>query len=165
MDSLINGIEYAITRGANIINISAGVINNDCRLQAVIEDACSAGIVVVAASGNDLHGMTLYPAKYKNVISVGSIDPSGEKLYGENSGSVFLPGGNIVTAYSSRYEPKKYVSYSGTSMSAPILTGVIALVLEQNPAISNNDIVAYFRGFEGNKFDTMKILSEFGKGK
>lgn len=163
VDSLIKGIEYAIAKKVDIINISAGVIDSDSRLQSVVEDVYNAGIVIVAASGKNLYGMTLYPAKYDKVISVNSVDSNGRKIYGEDSGSVFLPGGNIVTTYSSRYEPKKYVSYSGTSMSAPILTGVIALVLEQNPELSNKDIVAYFQGFQGVEFDTVKILEEFNK--
>lgn len=163
VDSLIRGIEYAITKKVNIINISAGIIENDPKLQSVIDDAYNAGIIIVAASGNDLHGTKLYPANYDNVISVDSADSNGKKLYGENSGSVFLPGGNIVTTYSSRHEPKKYVSYSGTSMSAPILTGIISLVLEQNPNLSNKEIVGYFRDYQNLEFDTVKVLQDFDK--
>lgn len=129
----------------------------------MIDKAYNAGIVIVAASGSNLYGSKLYPANYENVISVGSVDSNGKKLYGENSGSVFLPGGNIVTTYSSIYEPTKYISYSGTSMSASILTGIISLVLEQNPNISNKDIISYFRDYQKPAFDTVKVLEDFDR--
>lgn len=163
VDSLVKGIEYAITKKVNIINISAGIIENDSKLQSVIDDAYDAGIIIVAASGNSLYGTEVYPAKYDNVISVNSVDSNGKKLYGGYSKSVFLPGGNIVTTYSSRHEPKKYVSYSGTSMSAPILTGIISLILEQNPNLSNKDIIGYFRDYQNLEFDTVKVLEDFDR--
>lgn len=160
LEALIEGIEYAITKKVDIINISAGIIQDDSRLRRAIENACDEGIVVVAAAGNDLYGQTIYPAKYDNVLSVTSVGPNGEKLYGENAESVYLPGGNIVTTYSSGYEPKKYVSYSGTSVSTAMLSGVIALVLEENPNISNKDIVSYFSDFPYAEFDTIKVLAD-----
>lgn len=160
VESLIKGIKYAITKNVDIINISAGVIENDSRLQAAIDEAYNAGIVIVAASGS-LYGTKLYPAKYENVICVDSVDPNGEKVFSENDGAVFLPGGNIVTTYSSTYEPKKYISYTGTSMSAAILTGVISLILEQNPNLTNEDITDYFRNYQDPEFDTVKVLEDF----
>lgn len=163
VESLIKGIEYAITKSVDIINISAGINENNSKLQSAIDDAYNAGIVIVAASGNDLYGTKLYPANYENVISVDSVDPNGKKLYGENGGSIFLPGGNIVTTYSSKDEPKKYVSYSGTSMSAPMLSGIVALILEQNSNISNKDIVGYFRDYQNIEFNTVKVLEDFDK--
>lgn len=163
IESLIRGIEYAISKKADIINISAGVITEFPALQNVINDAFDAGIIIVAASGNDLAGGSLYPAKYDNVISVGSFDFNGQPLYGSDSNSVLLPGGNIVTTYSSIYEPKKYVSFSGTSMSCAMLSGVIALILEQNPNISNVDVLNYFRYNSQERFDTLSILDDFRK--
>ena len=161
LGALVEGIEYAITKNVDIINISAGIIENNPKLQSAINKAYSAGIVIVAASGNDLYGTKMYPASYDNVISVDSIDSNGRKLYGQDSNSVFLPGGNIVTTYSSSYDPKKYVSYSGTSMSAPMLTGVIALILEQNPSLTSQEITSYFLNHQTTEFDTVQILKDF----
>lgn len=161
--SLIEGIEYAVSKNVDIINISAGIINGDPRLQSAIDSAYDAGIIIVAASGNDLYGKKMYPANYDNVISVDSLDANGNKLFGESDGSVFLPGGNIVTTYSSTHEPKKYVSYSGTSMSSPMLAGVIALLLEQNRNLSNKDVIRYFHDYEETKFDTVKIITDFNE--
>lgn len=161
LDALIKGIEYATSQNVDIINISAGIMDNDPKLKSAIDNAYDAGIIIVAASGNDLYGKQLYPAYYDNVISVDSVDSNRKKLYGENSGSVFLPGGNIVTTYSSIYEPKKYVSYSGTSMSTAMMSGIIALILEQNPNLSNRDVIAYFHGYSIIEFNTVKVLEDF----
>lgn len=161
VDNLIQGIEYAVSRNVDIINISAGVVNDDPRLQHAINNAYDAGIIIVAASGNDLFGTTLYPARYDNVISVDSVDAKGTRLYGEKNGSVLLPGGNIVTTYSSQDEQKKYVSYSGTSMSCAMLSGIIALLLEQNPTLRNTDILSFFSDFTATNFDTLEILGVF----
>lgn len=163
VESLIKGIEYAITKKVDIINISAGFIENDPALQAVIDKAYNAGIVIVAASGSSSHGTTLYPARYENVICVGSFDPNGPKMSAESCEAVFLPGGNIVTTHSSTYVPNKYISYTGTSMSAAILTGVISLILEQNPNLTNEDITGYFRNYYNPEFDTVKVLEDFDR--
>ena len=162
VEDLVRGIDYAISQEVDIINISAGIINDNEMLESAIRSAYDAGIVIVAASGNELSGETLYPAKYDCVISVDSMNRSGTLLYGGSDDSVVLPGGNIVTTYSSVYEPKKYISYTGTSMSCPILTGVIALLLEQKPDLSNIEILDYFCGFN-EEFDVGKIITHFGR--
>lgn len=161
VENLIQGIEYAVSEKVDIINISAGIINDDPRLRVAIDNAFDAGIIVVAASGNDLTGQILYPAKYDNVISVDSVDSDGNRLYGESNASVLLPGGNIVTTYSSKHESKKYVSYSGTSMSCAMMSGVIALLLEQNPNLENKDILVFFQDYNVTDFDVIEVIKSF----
>ena len=163
VDALIEGVEYAIEKDVDIINISATMLQNDSKLEQAINDAYNKGIIIVAAAGNNLYGVNTYPAAYENVISVNSVDSKGSKIYTGGTESVYLPGGNIVTTYSSIYESKKYVSYSGTSMSAPMLTGVIALILERNPGIANVDVIEYFKNYHSLKFDTLSILKDFDK--
>ncbi len=161
IEALIEGIEYAIAQQVDIINISAGVPNDVPQLKDVIDKAYDAGIIVVAASGNDLYGTSLYPANYDTVIGVNSVDSSGRKLYGDDGQSVFLPGGNIVTTYFSTHEPKQYVSYTGTSMSSPMVAGTVALLLEQNPNLTSEEIVDYFRNLGDGEFNIPKILERF----
>lgn len=163
IDSLVEGIEYAISKRVNIINISAGVIDNDSRLEQAIDEANASGIVVVAAAGNNLDGTLLYPAQYSNVLSVNSLDSNNSKLFSDDGKSIYLPGGNIVTTYSSIYEPKKYVSYTGTSTSSAIMTGIIALILQQSADIIPNDIYAYFQDRRSTSFNIPDILSDFNK--
>ncbi len=158
VDSLIKGIEYAIEKDVDIINISAGITENNPRLESVIEEAYQAGICVVAAYGEE---RPLYPALYEHVISVGSVNSEGKDIFGGDTTSIFLPGGNIVTTYSSVYEPRKYVSYTGASMSAAMMTGIIALVLEQNPGLDSNQIVGFFGDYKNREFNTVEVLEHF----
>ncbi len=158
VDSLIKGIAYAIEKDVDIINISAGITENNPRLESVIEEAYQAGICVVAAYGED---RPLYPAQYEHVIGVGSVDSEGRVLFGDYGTSVYLPGGDIVTTYSSVYEPRKYVSYTGSSMSAAMMTGIIALILEQNPSLDSNAIVGFFGGYKNREFNTVEVLEYF----
>jgi len=65
--------------------------------------------------------------------------------------------------HSSDDESKKYASFSGASLSAPMLTGVIALIMEQSPHLTNKDITSFFTSYDDNKFDTVKILQDFKK--
>lgn len=157
---LVKGIEYAISQDVDIINISAGIINDNEELKTTISNAYQEGIIVVAASGNDIGGNILYPARYDNVLSVNSIDDIGTKLFGDEDKSVYIPGCNIVTTYSSTFLSKKYVSYTGTSMSAPILSATIALLIQKYPDINNKEIYAYFSQHD-KKFDIKDILDDF----
>ena len=98
---------------------------------------------------------------YEKVLSVNALDPNGQKLFGDDSGkSIYVPGGNIVTTYSSVKESKKYVSYTGTSVAAPIVSGTIALALQANPNLTNKDIYGYFNGYS-SQFNVKTILNDF----
>ncbi len=157
---LIEGIEYAVSKNVDIINISAGIAEDNPELKAAIDRAYEEGIIIVAASGNDINGEILYPAQYEHVLSVNSYAPDGQRPFGSDAKSVYLPGGDIVTTHSSIYVPRKYISYTGTSVSSPILTGVIALVLQQTPNITNEDIYGYFTDYS-REFKVNTILSDF----
>lgn len=72
---VIEGIYWAIENKVNIINMSFGMEQNSEALHKAIRDAYDAGILLVAAAGNDNH--VEYPAAYDEVIAVGSVDTSG----------------------------------------------------------------------------------------
>ena len=141
--NLIEGIEYAINQSVDIINISAGIKKDSKELHAVIKRAYKAGIVIVAAAGNFMEGDMLYPAKYDEVLAVGAlsrenniISPTG-KL---SKKVIYLPGEHIVTTSIEG----GYIGISGTSAAAPMLTGIIALMLEKNKTLTNERIMKYF---------------------
>lgn len=157
---LIEGIEYAVSKDVDIINISAGIAEDNPELKAAIDRAYEEGIIIVVASGNDTGGEILYPAKYEHVLSANSYTQDGQRLFGNDARSVYLPGGDIVTTHSSIYVPRKYISYTGTSVSSSILAGVIALVLQQAPNVTNEDIYGYFTNYSG-EFKVNTILSDF----
>lgn len=144
--SLINGINIAVEKNVDIINISIGVLNDNQQLHNAIKRAYEAGIVIVSSAGNFMDKSLLYPSAYKEVICVGSkskdgeiISPKSPESFDEKS-IIYLPG-EYITSTSSK---NTYSSSDGTSLSAPILTGIIALMIQNNPEISQNEIYNYF---------------------
>ena len=138
LSNVIQGIQWAIDNDMDIIVLSLGVPVDSHSLKRIVDGAYLNGITLVAASGKD--NQIYYPAKYSSVIAVGSINENNE-LTNENGVGEELefvaPGANIVSTNVSGYG-----SFDGTSMAAPHVAGVIALLKEGNPTLSNNDIRA-----------------------
>ena len=160
---LVSAIEKAIELNVDIINISMGTPQNDPALHKAIQKAYKNGIIIVASIGNDVSQTALYPAMYDEVLAVGSLSKRHDELYGQPflKGVVYLPGENILTTYSSPATTNKTISQSGTSLSTPILTGIIALVLQKDPTIPAESIYEYFLSSESHKWDLHMILSNF----
>ena len=102
-------------------------MDND--LEDAINEAYSKGIIVVAATGNDGRNMLLYPASYLNCISVGSINKSLDISTFSNY-NVFMtmvaPGEDIIFDING-----EKIKDSGTSFSAPLVSGTLALLKEK----------------------------------
>ncbi len=141
----IECIDYAIAHGAHIINASYGaasgaVIQFDPAEYDAIRKARDAGIIFVAAAGNDAADMDLlahYPASHRleNVLSVANATNRDDRPVSTNFGSgsveLFAPGYDI---YSLWHDPSTlYVSRSGTSMAAPHVAGAFALLKAEFP--------------------------------
>lgn len=160
VNSLIQGIEYAIEQGVQIINVSLGFNIFNEELQNVVKKALDKKIILVASSGNDMEDTTLYPAKFDGVFSVGAYKKDKKILSpkdGEN-GIIYLPGEYIVTTYSGT---SSYTSMRGTSIAAPMLTGVIALLIQKNPDLTINEIKSILK--DVFIFDVIKILERGNK--
>ncbi len=85
-DAIAEGIEWAVDKRADVINISiGGTLGSDLE-EAAVEQALSAGIVVVVSSGNDGEDKLWYPAAYPGVIAVGATDGSGVRAGYSNYG-------------------------------------------------------------------------------
>ena len=145
ISNLIRGLNYAIDKKVDVINISAGSSRLSMAavnmLQSTIDKAVDAGITVVASAGNSGVSTENYPSACDGVVAVAAID-SNDSLanysdYGEwvdiaapgtNIYSTVPPSGN--TASISRYEKS-----SGTSMASPMVAGVAALIYANNPSL------------------------------
>ncbi|MBX9768760.1 MAG: S8 family serine peptidase [Bdellovibrionales bacterium] len=144
LGNAIKAIDYATKMGARITNNSWGGGGYSDELRAAIQRASDAGILFVAAAGNDASNndqKASYPSNYQipNVISVAAIDNRGEladfSCFGKRMVHIGAPGVNILST-----TPKGLASYSGTSMATPHVTGVAALVLSQFPNLTLKEL-------------------------
>ncbi|WP_367883450.1 S8 family peptidase [Thermococcus peptonophilus] len=111
---------------AEVISMSLGGSTDDSYLHDMIIQAYNAGIVIVAASGNDGASSPSYPAAYPEVIAVGAIDSNNQVASWSNrQPEVSAPGVDIL----STYPDDSYNTLSGTSMATPPhVSGVVALI-------------------------------------
>ncbi len=144
---LISAINYAITNGADVINMSLGASEYDAALDVTCKTAWNNGLILVAAMGNSYaqQNTIFYPAGFTSVIGVGSVDEnnelSGFSCYGNGAQTtdVVAPGENILSTASSPND-NTYAPYSGTSFAAPMVAGLAALMKAKFPDLSNTDI-------------------------
>lgn len=139
--SVAEAIYYAVGRNVDVINLSLGSDESDDYTRQAIQYAIDSGVIVVAASGNDGCNCMIYPANYPEVIAVGSYNSTGSyssfSSYGNNL-DIIAPGEDIRTATWTRTNQiSSYSSsVSGTSFSAPIVSGLLALARSYQPAAS-----------------------------
>lgn len=127
VSDIIEGIDWAIMKNLQIINMSLGTTANLASFHDAVTRANNAGIIQVAAAGNDGAGV-IYPAAYPEVIAVTASDQSDNIASWSSRGpevDFVAPGVNIFSTYSG----KRYATLSGTSMAAPHVVGSLALVL------------------------------------
>ncbi len=160
---VVEAIEYAISNGANVINMSFVGDERSQMLYDVIKKAYNAGIVVVGAAGNDtltngsnLDGKAMYPVCFDEyegenfILGVAALDNDGKRAgfsnFGKKCVDISAPGTKVYST--GVYSPGKehfesyYTGYwSGTSVAAPLVAGVAALIKSLNPQISAGRII------------------------
>jgi hypothetical protein len=141
---LANAIIHAVDQGANIISCSWGDYKRSFLIYDAIKYAYDAGALIVAAAGNDATKAKSYPAAYNEVIAVVATDTNNQRASFSNFGTwieLAAPGVNILsTVWDNSY---KYMS--GTSMAAPYVSGVAALIWSQFPNMSRDHVRALLR--------------------
>jgi subtilisin family serine protease len=141
LSGALDGVYYAMQSGADVINMSWGILNDVLTFKSIIAQAASSGIVLVAAAGNNGDQTLHYPAAYPETISVGATDQNDQKASFSNFGStidVMAPG---VGIYSTLPESNNtYGSYNGTSMAAPMVAGLAGLVKSHFPGMNSGQI-------------------------
>ena len=152
---VIAGIQYAIEQDADIINLSIGGTESSEMLNDAIQKAYEAGILIVAAAGNEGENMYDYPAAYDHVLAVSATDSFDSLADFSNYGTeidLAAPGTDIY----STLPHNKYEFMSGTSMATPVVAGVAALVWSANPSLINTQI-------EEQLYETADDLGPVGK--
>lgn len=151
--AVASGITYAADNGAKIINLSLGGANPSNAIKEAIEYAGSKGVIIIASAGNSGDTTPMYPAAYSsthsNVISVGglngNINIANEKRWPGSSHGPTLdlsaPSVNIPTINTTG----GITSQSGTSFSAPMVSGAAALMVSRNADLTPSAIKSALR--------------------
>ncbi len=136
-------VNYAASKGAQVINLSLGGYADSTTLRAAIE-AASATAVIVGGAGNDNVSTPFYPAAYPSVLAVAATTIGDTKASFSNYGSwvdVAAPGVAISTTLTGG----DYGTSEGTSLSAPLVAGVAGLIkslhTDWSPALVRAQIV------------------------
>lgn len=148
---LANGIDWAVSNGAKVINMSLGV-RASRTLETAVNNAWNAGVVLVAAAGNGGNQTKIYPGAYPNVIAVAATDNSDVKAsfstYGASWVDVAAPGVNVYSTFPNHpfalagpnNRSQGYDVGNGTSMSAPIVAATAALAWGSHAGATNTSV-------------------------
>lgn len=147
------GVDYAIAAGADIISMSFGGEDMSAfgTLQTLIDAAWNAGIICVAAAGNNgdgsggMFGGTTnainYPAGLPNVLAVAASDENDAKTSFSQYGTwidIMSPGKNM---YSTLAHSDPYGKQDGTSMACPLTAGALALMKSYHPEATSAQLI------------------------
>jgi thermitase len=149
--NVVKAIDWAVLKGAKVINLSLGSALNDPAVDTIIKYAFGKGVIVVASSGNTYSTVLTYPAanaKAANTLgygligvgSVGTINldvKSGFTAYGTNLEMV-APGEGIFSAFPNNQTAKA----TGTSFATPMVSAGVALALGQGTLLTTTNLAA-----------------------
>src|SRR5882762_499584 len=136
----VEAIDYAVGHGAEVINLSWGTSGYSLTLKDAIDRALRRGVVVVCSAGNngqDVDATPYYPASFgsRDLIVVAATDNFDQLTtwsdYGRSNVTVAAPGNSILTTQMGG----GYATVSGTSASAPLVSGVAGLLKSANPSL------------------------------
>jgi thermitase len=150
---IANGISWAASNGAKVINMSLGLRVSSRTLEAAVNDAWNKGVVIVAAAGNAGTQAKIYPGAYPNVIAVAATDNNDAKASFSTYGKwvdVAAPGVNVYSTFPNHEfqlgtqngRSQGYDIASGTSMASPIVAGVAALAWSSHTGATNTSVRA-----------------------
>ncbi|MBS4222817.1 S8 family serine peptidase [Lederbergia citrea] len=138
-DDIVEGIVYAADKGADVINMSLGSYGYSYYMDVATAYAKSKGAIIIAAAGNDDTSMVAYPAGLSSVLAISATNQNDYITSFSNYGShiaLAAPGQGIYSTVSG----STYAYMDGTSMAAPVVSGVAALVLSKNPILSPDQV-------------------------
>lgn len=160
--NLARAIIYAVDNGARVINISIGGETLSQAEKAALDYAKGKGVLVVVASGNKgINTKDFSPAGFENVITVSSTDVNDNRVNFSNWGKqvdIAAPGTDILSLRAlgtdylvlerEAYKPglgiagkdRQYYRTSGSSFSAPFVSGVASLILSENPKLTADQV-------------------------
>lgn len=139
METVSEGLIWAADHGADVVNMSLGTYTENKTLGESVKYALGKNVVCVATMGNDNVERRRYPAGFAGMIAIGSTDENDKKSSFSNYGNwitVSAPGTNILSTLPTYMSPNGYGKMSGTSMAAPLVTGLVGLMRSQRKGLS-----------------------------
>jgi subtilisin family serine protease len=142
LSNIVRAVYFAGSQGSKVVSMSFSFSNYSTEMDKAIRYVNSRGIISVASAGNDGQEVMVYPASLTNAMGVASTSDVDTRSSFSNYGSqvvwVAAPGENIVSTYP--YDI--YASASGTSFSAPFVSGTAALLVNANPNVNQSTAAA-----------------------
>jgi len=141
-DVVAEGIEAAVSAGAQVISMSLAGDGYSQTLQSAIDFAWQHNVLVVAAAGNNGGSTLTYPGDANHVLTVAATDTNNQSAGFSNYGTwvkIAAPGVNIETTfptYSNIYGSTNYGQASGTSMATSFVSALAGLLYAANPSLS-----------------------------
>ena len=165
-----SALQWAGDMGFDVFNMSWGTYSNVSYLESAINYAHDAGVLLVAAAGNEETSDSLYPAAYANVIAVAATNRNDQHSYYTNYGDyidIAAPGGDgyVDPMIYSTMPDSSYDYLQGTSMASPMLASVAGLVKAANPFLSNDNIRDILLNTADSINDTLYEQGQLGAGR
>lgn len=139
---ILEAIKQCESYGADVISLSLGGGGVSPTFKDVITRIYNSGTLIVAAAGNNGKNIAIYPAALPEVVSVAAIGEDYNRWSGSNYGNfveVAAPG-DLVLSTVPKGSAFGYAYYSGTSMAAPHVAGVAAILMSNYPQCTNRQI-------------------------
>jgi len=169
-DDLARAIDYAVDHGARVVNASWGGGGQSQAIAKAVARASERGVLFVAAAGNESASRPSFPASLAtdNLLSVGALTPAGKLAPFSNRGAlVAAPGVGILSTTA----PGQYERYDGTSMAAPHVTGLAALLWAARPEAKLEDVrrailssAAAVAGVKNGRVDAARAMAALLEG-
>ena len=141
--NVISGIHWAIDHGARVINMSLGMANPSDAMEDVLAEAEQHGVVCVASAGNwGSNQPQDFPATSSHVLAVAAINAPDDVAAEFTSWGSFVSISAPGVVVRSAYPENRYWVWSGTSMSAPFVSGGAALLLSLHSEWDKNAVMS-----------------------
>ncbi len=136
------GIRWAVAHGAKVINMSLGSLKSSDAVQDAMEEAENAGVVLIASAGNwGADRPQEFPARSSHAIAIASCDANAQPATFTSYAryvQLSAPGVGVRSAFPGG----GWRLWSGTSMSAPLVSGAAAVVLDLHPTWSTTQVMS-----------------------
>ncbi|MCP3961404.1 MAG: S8 family serine peptidase [bacterium] len=162
---VVRAVYYAVDHGADVINMSFSVPESSKELKRAIQYARSRGVVCVASAGNQAEQTLVYPAGYSGTVGVAATTLDDQLSEFSNHGSALValaaPGSGIVSTFPGGL----FAAGWGTSFSAPLVSGAVALSHPLEPDGNTAAFQGLVHGLDQGSVQIQELAGAIGSGR